>query len=80
MDYIVSEYKYSLSKACKLMNLSRTVYRYKSKRDDSQVEDKVLALALKRPTDGQDMIYYRIRNEGIKWNYKRIRRVYQKTI
>jgi putative transposase len=60
------------------MNLSRTVYRYKSKRDDSQVEDKVLALALKRPTDGQDMIYYRIRNEGIKWNYKRIRRVYMK--
>ena len=28
VDYIVSEYKHSLSKACKLMNLSRTVYRY----------------------------------------------------
>ena len=74
----MSEYRYSLSKACQLMNLSRTVYRYRSKRDDSQVEDKVLSLALKRPTDGQDMIYYRIRNEGIKWNYKRVRRVYMK--
>ena len=60
------------------MNLSRTVCKYKSKRDDSQVEDKVLSLALKRPTDGQDMIYYRIRNEWVKWNYKRVRRIYMK--
>ncbi len=48
------------------MNLSRIVYKYKSKRDDSQVEDKVLSLALNMPTDGQDMIYYRIRNEAVK--------------
>jgi putative transposase len=60
------------------MNLSRTVYKYKSKRDDSIVEDKVLELALKKPTDGQDMIYSKIRLQGLKWNYKRIRRVYLK--
>ena len=74
----MTEYDYSLSKACQLMNLSRTVYKYQSKRDDRDAEDKVLSLALKRPTDGQDMIYYRIRNEGIKWNYKRVRRIYMK--
>ena len=34
-------------------------------------------LAEKKPKEGQDKFYDRIRNEGIKWNYKRIRRVYK---
>jgi putative transposase len=33
-------------------------------------------LANKKPTEGQDKMYYRIRNEGLIWNYKRVRRVY----
>lgn len=28
------------------------------------------------PNEGQDKFYSRIRNEGLKWNYKRVRRVY----
>lgn len=60
------------------MNLSRTVYRYKTKKDDRVVEDKVLEIAFKRPAYGQDKIYQYIRHEGIAWNYKRIRRVYLK--
>lgn len=34
-------------------------------------------LAEKKPKEGQDKFYYRIRNEGIKWNHKRIGRVYK---
>jgi putative transposase len=34
-------------------------------------------LAEKKAKEDQDKFYFRIRNEGIKWNYKRIRRVYK---
>lgn len=38
---------------------------------------KLQELAEKKPMEGQDKFYYRIRNEGIKWNHKRIERVYR---
>lgn len=38
---------------------------------------KLAELAEKKPMEGQDKFYYRIRNEGIKWNHKRIERVYK---
>lgn len=60
------------------MNLSRSVYHYHPCKDDSQTEDKVLALAMQRPQEGQDKIYWRIRGEGLSWNKKRVRRVYLK--
>ena len=52
------------------------MYYYNSCKDDSQVEDKIMELAFKHPAEGQDKIYYRIRNQGILWNKKRVRRVY----
>ena len=60
------------------MSLSRSVYHYLPTKDDSVVEDKILDLARTQPTEGQDKIYDRIRNEGLGWNYKRVRRVYLK--
>jgi putative transposase len=59
------------------MHLSRSVYHYQSIKDDTAVEDKIMELAIKRPGEGQDKIYDRIRNEGLMWNYKRVRRVYK---
>jgi putative transposase len=52
------------------------MYYYQSKKDDTEVIQKLQELADKKPTEGQDKMYYRIRNEGLIWNYKRVRRVY----
>ncbi|WP_313262359.1 IS3 family transposase [Sphingobacterium sp.] len=46
-------------------------------RNDSETIAKLRELADRYPTEGQDLYYSRIRHEGLKWNYKRIRRVYQ---
>jgi putative transposase len=46
-------------------------------RDDTEVIKKLQELAEKKPMEGQDKFYYRIRNAGIKWNHKRIARVYR---
>lgn len=59
------------------MNLSRSVYHYQSKLDDSNVIEKLLEMAESRPTEGFWKIYHRIRREGIFWNHKRIHRVYK---
>jgi len=61
-----------------MLKLSKSVYHYRARKDDRATEDKVLELALERPQEGQDKIYARIRGEGLKWNYKRVRRVYLK--
>jgi putative transposase len=68
---------YSLAKACKLINLSRSLYYYSSTRDDTPVIEKLQQLAANKPMEGQDMFYKRIRREGLVWNHKRIARVYK---
>lgn len=67
----------SLGRACRLVNLSRSVYYYQSHRDDHPVIEKLQGLAEKRPTEGFWKMYFRIRKEGLQWNHKRIHRVYK---
>lgn len=59
------------------MNLSRTMYYYKSQKDDTAVMEKLKQLAEKYYDEGQDKFCTRIKNEGLPWNHKRIRRVYR---
>jgi len=58
------------------MSLPRSMYYYSSRRDDSQVINKLLELSDKRPSRGFDHYYGCIRNEGLVWNHKRVKRVY----
>ena len=58
------------------MSLSRSVYYYKSRKDDSEVISKLEELSAKYHRRGCDKFYDMIRLEGLQWNYKRVRRVY----
>jgi len=49
-----------------------------STKDDSETEDKLNELAERYPTRGMDHYYGKIRMQGLKWNRKRVRRVYNK--
>jgi putative transposase len=53
------------------------MFYYKSKKNDEPLISKLEELALSHPTRGFDDYYGRIRNEGLKWNHKRVRRVYR---
>lgn len=75
--YVISTHRISISRACKVVNLPKSMYCYRNKKDDSETIAKLRVLADRYPTEGQDLYYSRIRHEGLKWNYKRIRRVYQ---
>lgn len=53
------------------------MWYYRSKRDDSEVIDKLTGLAESYPTRDFDEYYFKIRREGLKWNRKRVLRVYR---
>jgi len=53
------------------------MWYYQSVRDDSAVVAKLNELAESHPTRGFDNYYFRIRNEGIVWNRKKVLRVYR---
>ena len=64
-------------RACNVVGLSRSMWYSQSKRDDSEVIDKLTELAEAYPTRGFDEYYHKIRREGLKWNRKRVLRVYR---
>jgi len=75
--YLQKEYKVSVARACNVVDLQRSMWYYRSNRDDTEVMDKLNSLADKYPTRGFDDYYGKIRNEGLKWNRKRVLRVYR---
>lgn len=75
---IAQEEGVSVAKACKIIDLSRSMFYYESVKDDSAVEAKLLWYAEKIPRRGLPEYYKRIRKEGLMWNRKRVRRVYRK--
>jgi putative transposase len=75
--YLISVYLISITRACLVIGLPKSMFYYKPCKDDGEVIEKLQQLAENKPNEGQDKFYYRIRLQGIKWNYKRIRRVYK---
>ena len=53
------------------------MWYYRSRRDDTEVIDKLTELAEAKPNRGFDWLYNRIRKQGHKWNRKRVLRVYR---
>lgn len=74
--YLGQTYEVSVTRACKVIKLPKSVFYYSSVKDDSAVVAKLAELAEQKPTRGFRYYYYRIRNEGIVWNHKKVKRVY----
>jgi len=61
-----------------MMDISMSLYRYRSKRsDDQEVRDQLAELAGTHNRWGFWMMYHRLRNLNYKWNHKRVYRVYK---
>lgn len=75
---MIKQHQLSERKACRILNLSRTVFNYESSK--SEKDEKVItalnALAGRHPGYGFWKMYQRLRLEGYLWNHKRVHRVY----
>jgi putative transposase len=77
IKYATTVFKISILKACKIFNMSRSVYYHEPrKNEDSEIKSLLLQLAQKHIRWGFDKMYAAIRHKGYGWNHKRIRRVY----
>ena len=75
--YAVEKHNLSERKACKLMHISRTAYRYQTrKNDDTEIREQLQVLAEKKPRWGFGKMRDYLKNQGFGWNHKRIHRVY----
>ncbi len=77
-SYLEQKYEASGRQICRTLMLYRSTQRRKPTRDDSEVENKLLELTEQYPTRGMDWYYLKLRQQGHKWNRKRIIRVYRK--
>lgn len=75
--YAIQTHGLSERQACKMLNLSRTVFRYQSKRpDDSEIKQALLELAEGKPRWGFGKMLDYLKQQQYTWNHRRIRRVY----
>ena len=71
------EEKMGISRACRLLKISRSSLAYVSIKDDSELYEELIALSEKHPREGFWKCYFRMRNQGKKVNHKRLHRIYK---
>jgi HTH-like domain len=74
---LLEEFKSSERHVCELMAVPRSSGRYRSRRDDSQIQERLRELAREHPRFGYRRLHLYLCNE-IGVNHKRVRRVYRK--
>lgn len=76
-EYAIQIHSASISRACRLLHISRTVYRYEPKlAKDEEVKKVLRELANQYRRYGFTKMFNKIRQAGHSWNHKRVYRVY----
>lgn len=68
---------FGISRVCRIINISRSSYRYRSIKEDASIEEQLRKHAEDHPREGFWKAYFRMRNSGMVVNHKRAHRVYK---
>ena len=74
----MTESDFGVTRACRLVGISRSLFRYRSRRSDSgPLRDRIEAIAATKRRYGYRRVYLRLRREGWEVNRKRVYRLYR---
>jgi putative transposase len=73
---VKQDYAFSERRACRLMMLAVTTYRYRSQRSDEPLRTKLVELAREKPRFGYRRLHVLLRRSGERVNHKRLHRIY----
>lgn len=76
-EYLQQSFKISVKRACQLVFLCRSMWYYQSRRNDTQVIEKLQELAEKLPARGFDTYFGRIKQQGLTWSRIKVLRIYR---
>jgi putative transposase len=77
IEQVKQEYAFSERRACRLMMLAVTTYRYRSQRSDEPLRTKLVELAREKPRFGYRRLHVLLRRSGEQVNHKRLYRIYR---
>jgi putative transposase len=71
------EYAFSQRRACRLLTVAVSSYRYESRRSDEGLRGQLVELAREKPRFGYRRLHVWLRRSGEEVNHKRVHRVYR---
>src|SRR6266481_9151208 len=77
MGQIREEYAFSQRRACGVMTIAVSSYRYQTRRWDEPLRAKLVELAREKPRFGYRRLQVLLRRNGERVNHKRVHRVYR---
>jgi putative transposase len=77
VEQVREKYAFSERRACALMMLAVTTYRYRSQRSDEPLRTKLVELAREKPRFGYRRLHVLLRRGGEPVNHKRVHRIYR---
>ena len=76
VEQVREKYAFSERRACCLVRLAVTTYRYRSSRSDEPLRTKLVELAREKPRFGYRRLHVLLRRSGERVNHKRLHRIY----
>ena len=74
---VCQEYAFSQRRACGLLTMAVSSYRYESRRSDEGLPGRLVELAREKPRFGYRSMHVLLRRSGEAVNHKRVHRVYR---
>jgi putative transposase len=78
VNVLMTEHRFGVTRACGLVSISRSLYRYVSRRGDTgTLKQRIGDIAAAKRRYGYRRVYVRLRREGWEVNRKRVYRLYR---
>ena len=77
IEQVQHEYAFSERRACRVMTMAVTTYRYRSQRTDEPLRTRLVELAREKPRFGYRRLQVLLQRNGEQVNHKRLHRVYR---